>query len=147
MKRHYIYFSLLPVLLFVAFYMPFTISRPFSGVEHIDNSFDDGFTWIVYTLPTLVSTILLMIKNRVTALIGASIYFLSFGLSVFMNIVLQEGRPDNSVGLGARLILVVMLAGTIIGVVHTVFLFRNKQLKPKKNNSDVLDDVFQTMVS
>ncbi|MFK7787686.1 MAG: hypothetical protein AB8B56_21370 [Crocinitomicaceae bacterium] len=141
MKRHYIYFIILPLMLFLALCMPFTISRPFNGVEHITNSFDDGFTWIVYTVPTLIATVLLLIRNRVTALLGAIVYFLSLCLSVFMNIVLQNGRGFEKVGFGARLILVVMLAGAIVGILHTVKLYRARNLKPKKN-SEVLDDVF-----
>ncbi len=141
MKRHYIYFGLLPAILFVVFCLPFEILRPFDVERSVTNSFDDGFTWIVYTVPVLVATVLLLIRNRVTALIGAAIYLLSFGLSIFMNYALQKGSVFESVGIGARLILVVMLAGTIIGIVHTVKLFRNRESKPKKN-SEVLDDVF-----
>jgi len=140
MKRHYIYFALLPVILFVVFCLPFAIDN-YSGMDVINNSFDDGFTWVVYTIPTLLATILLLIRNRVTAIIGASIYLMSFGLSIFMNIILQEKTLYKEVGIGARLILAVMLAATIISIIHIVKLFRNRERKPKENH-EVLDDMF-----
>jgi hypothetical protein len=138
MKRHYIYFALLPVLLFLVFCLPFTI-RTYFTVEHINNSFDDGMTWIIYAVPTVIATVLLLIRNRVTALIGASFYLLNFGLSIFMNAVL--GNSFEKAGIGARLILVVMLAGVVLGTIQTVKLFRGKELQTPYSG-DVLDDVF-----
>lgn len=138
MKYHYIYFALLPVMLFVAFILPFTIDD-WDGIREVRNSFDDEFTWIIYTVITLIATTLLLIPNRVTALIGSCIYVLSFGLSVFMNIVLGDSFY-REVGLGARMIMVVMLAGMVLGIIHTVKSFRNYHKRPKEH-SDVLDDL------
>lgn len=141
MKRYYIYFLLILPLLFLAFMLPFTYRELSDGSRSIRNSFDDDFTWIVYTIPTLTATILLLIKNRFTALFGTLIYMLSLGLSIFMNIVLLDVRPYRKIGVGPTLIFIVMLVAVIFGVIHTRKLFKNRTQKAKAN-SDLLDDAF-----
>lgn len=137
MKNHYIYFSILPVLLFAAFLLPLTVQY-WDGERIIENSFDDEVTWIIFTIPTLVSTVLLLIPHYVTALIGTCFYLIAFGISIFMNYSIYFSRFSDDGGLGPAAILTVLLSGLLLGLFHTIYSYKNRK-NPVSAQSDILD--------
>ena len=110
-------------------------------MRDITNGFDDGFTGYVFFTPTIVATVLLLIRNYITAIIGATIYTLSFLLSIFMNYSLGSMYRDdqNYFGFGPLAILIVLFTAAVISIVHSVKLTKNRKQK-RKETVDLLDD-------
>ena len=138
MKYHYIYFLILPILLAVSLMLPFTIDDYGTGKLHYQSGFDDEITAIIFFTPTLLATILLLIRNNITAIIGLCFYLLSFILAGFMNYVLHFKSMTDHVGIGAKMVLFVMCSGLILGIVQSVKLTKAHKHKQKLSN-DLLD--------
>ena len=139
MKHHYIYFSLLLVLLVISLLMPFTVFE-YDMERETHNGFDDGLTWIIFMLPTLLATILLLIRNYITAILGTCLYLGVLTLAGFMNYVMNHYRLMDKMGIGPSCVLVVALAASIISIIHTVKLIKNRKIK-LNSNSDILDEM------
>ena len=140
MKFHYIYFILIPVLMIVALLFPFLIYEYEDGVIESNNGFDDGLTALFFLTPTAVATILLFIRNFITAIIGACIYSLTFCLAVYMNYVIHYQLTFlDDIGPGPFFILIVTIIATILGIIQGAKLFKNRKLK--RNHSDDLLDI------
>lgn len=138
MKYHYIYFLLLPILLAVSLMLPFTIDDYGTGKLHYQSGFDDEITVLIFFTPTLLATILLLIRNNITSIIGTFFYLISFILAGFMNYFLHFKLMTDRVGIGAPMVLVVMCSGLILGIAQSVKLTKVRQHKRKFSN-DLLD--------
>lgn len=138
MKYHYIYFLILPILLAVSLMLPFTIDDYGTGKLDYQSGFDDEITVIIFFTPTLLATILLLIRNNITSFIGTFFYLISFILAGFMNYFLHFKLMTYRVGIGAPMVLVVMCSGFILGIAQSVKLTKVRQHKRKFSN-DLLD--------
>lgn len=138
MKYHYIYFLALPILLAISLMLPLTINDYGDGEIYYQSGFEDGFTSIIFFIPTLLATILLLIRNNVTAIIGTCLYLVSFVFAGFMNYFFHFESMVDRVGIGATLVLLVMCSGLILGIVQSVKMTKTRQHK-RKQSYDLLD--------
>lgn len=138
MRHHYIYFAILPVLLLVALMLPFTIYEYDINTREVRNGYDDDVTPFVFGIPMVISTVLLIIRNYVTAILGACFYLVSFGLASFMSYMIYYDRFYDATGIGPLCVWLVTLTGLVLGIVQSVKMTKNKELK-RKQSTDLLD--------
>jgi hypothetical protein len=121
--------------------LPFRIDSYEDGANSVTSGFDDQITAIIFFTPTLLATILLLIPNSITAIIGSTVYLCAFALSVFMNYVLSDRFLYNreELGFGPSAIFLVLLTATVIAIIHSVKLIKKRKQK-RKQSTDLLDD-------
>ncbi len=119
---------------------PLSMWEDFSGKLVVENAFE-GPTAFIFLTPTLTATVLLLIPNYVTAIIGATIYAGATGLAGYMvYIFTSTAYFYNEMGPGSVLILMVLMTATALSVIHSVKMTKNRpQRSRNKENEDLID--------